>query len=225
MWAPIIESSRTRRRYASPDGARWSRTPGALAQRPTQARLPSLAGLQARNQRLQSRDLRRPGRRDRLPLRLPTTWAEVNSGDVPEDGLTVVGAWPDGPTRHLRHGVVDGCPCAFPLVLLHCPSVDRAESAGSTASRAPGAHPIPSPEGRSERQGPRPPAPQSRVPAYPADRGGRAEPRAAPILLAAFIKRNGLRTPDASHPGKPERSARCGAGGPAYDSCMNGGIV
>ena len=80
-----------------------------------------LTGLYQRHQRLQSRDLRRPGCRDRCPLRRPTTRAEVNSGDVPERPIAVVDARPDGPARHLRDGVVDGCPDALPLVVCHRP--------------------------------------------------------------------------------------------------------
>src|SRR5665811_549375 len=44
----------------------------------------NLASLQKRRQSAQRADLRRPDRRDRLPLRLPTTRPEVDGGDVPE---------------------------------------------------------------------------------------------------------------------------------------------
>jgi hypothetical protein len=37
---------------------------------------------------------------------------------VPEGTVAVIDARPDGPGRHLRYGVVDGCPCPFPLVVL-----------------------------------------------------------------------------------------------------------
>ena len=80
-----------------------------------------LASLQKRRQSAQRSDLRRPGRGDRLPLRLPTTRAEVNGRDMPEGAVAVVDARPDGPARHLRYGVVDGCPCPFPLVACHRP--------------------------------------------------------------------------------------------------------
>jgi hypothetical protein len=52
---------------------------------------------------------------------MPTTRAEVDGGDVPEVAVAVVDARPDGPARHLRYGVVDGCPCPFPLVVCHRP--------------------------------------------------------------------------------------------------------
>jgi len=70
-----------------------------------------------RRQSLQSRNFRRPGRRDRVALRLPTTRAEVNGGDVPEGTVAVVGARSDSPARHLRDGVVDGRPGALPFVV------------------------------------------------------------------------------------------------------------
>jgi hypothetical protein len=80
-----------------------------------------LPSLQQRGQSLQRADLRRSGRRDRLALRLPTTRAKVNSGDMPEGVVAVIDARPDGPARHPHHGVVDRCPCAFPLVVCHRP--------------------------------------------------------------------------------------------------------
>jgi hypothetical protein len=79
------------------------------------------ASLYQRRQRLQRGDLRRPGRRDGFPLRLPTTRPEVDGGDVPEGPIAVVDAGADGPARHLRYGVVDGRPCAFPLYVCHLP--------------------------------------------------------------------------------------------------------
>jgi len=100
-----------------------SRAPGAEPGRPEDdaVRLSPayLASLQKRRQSPQSTDLRRPGRSDHFPLRQPTTRAEVDGGDVPERAVAVVDARSDGPARHLRYGIVDGCPCSFPLVLVH----------------------------------------------------------------------------------------------------------
>jgi len=80
-----------------------------------------LASLQKRRQSAQRADLRRSGRRDGFPLRLPTTRAEVNGGDMPEGVVAVVDAWPNDPARHLRQSVVDGRPCVLPHFVCHRP--------------------------------------------------------------------------------------------------------
>jgi hypothetical protein len=58
----------------------------------------------------QGSDLRLPGPRDRLPLRVPAPRTEVDGSDAPEGHLAVIGARSDSPARHLRQGVVDGPP-------------------------------------------------------------------------------------------------------------------
>ena len=60
-----------------------------------------------------------PNRRDRLPLRVPTTRAKIDGAEVPEGIVAVVDARPDGPTRHLRQGVVDCPPRPLPILVSH----------------------------------------------------------------------------------------------------------
>ena len=62
----------------------------------------------------------RPGRCDRLALRLPTTRAEVHGGDVPAFALAaVVDARADDPARHSGDRVVDGGPGSLATVIVY----------------------------------------------------------------------------------------------------------
>ena len=110
--------------------------PANSAERPVRTRGPSegsgvglsptyLAIHQERRQGAEGFDLSRLGGGDRFPLRLPSTRAEVDGGDVPALVVTMVRRRPDSPSRHPRDGVVESSPGTLPLVVGHRPRLRR----------------------------------------------------------------------------------------------------